>query len=201
MAVFLGDALPPVPPNAPTRDQITAINRIIDELNAQRKLKIINDGTTNRILLGQYQNTFSGLKVSKQGKDVVTASNQDLIFNSEQNVLKIINTNTTSINVPNPLPTGTITATVPHNQTFAPAFLAFVSTPALAAYGIPNSQIVGLPYILPTSIGTADAPLLVQARTDASSIYFDIINYQSAALPDLGGTWSFKYYILQESAT
>jgi hypothetical protein len=64
---------------------------------------LVNDGNNDRILLGFQKDGFGtgvdyGLKISKDGEDVKTASNDNLIFNSAQNVFKIVGAGTMTVN-------------------------------------------------------------------------------------------------------
>lgn len=65
----------------------------------ERQILAVQDGT-NKAVMGFYgvDNKF-GFKVAEDGVDVLTATDDQLIFNSEQNVFKIISTLT--INIPN----------------------------------------------------------------------------------------------------
>ena len=52
---------------------------------------LVNDGTTNVVQLGTLGSTGQyGLKVAKSGFDVTSTGNSNLIFNSNQNVFKIV---------------------------------------------------------------------------------------------------------------
>lgn len=50
----------------------------------------VNDGTDNRVTLGLLSDGSYGLKVSQPGFDVLSAADDELIFNSSQNVFKIV---------------------------------------------------------------------------------------------------------------
>lgn len=81
-----GNTLPYVPPAASTDQQIAAINRIIDIINAFQTQIVFSDDTTKRMLIGYQQNGFGGtgkdfgIKVSQAGKDVTSAADADLLF-------------------------------------------------------------------------------------------------------------------------
>lgn len=85
MAIFAGSALPYVPPNAPTSQQIAAINRIIDRLNEMLSQIVLSDGRNTRLFLGYQKDGWGpgqdfGMKVSLPGVDVMTATDEQLIF-------------------------------------------------------------------------------------------------------------------------
>ena len=54
----------------------------------------VNDGTVNRVSLGLLSDGSYGLKVSQPGFDVLTATDDELVFNSGQNVFKIVASDT-----------------------------------------------------------------------------------------------------------
>ena len=81
---------------------------------------IINDGTYDRILIGKIGATTYGIKVSKPGFDVKTATDDQLVMSSEFLSLKIAHSDA-------PISNGNY----PHNLGYAPAF--FVS--AKKTYG------------------------------------------------------------------
>ena len=57
----------------------------------------VNDGTVNRVSLGLLSDGSYGLKVSPENVDVLTADDSELIFNSSQNVFKIVLTDTVTL--------------------------------------------------------------------------------------------------------
>ena len=66
-----------------------------------------------------------GIKISKDGVDVNTASDSQLVFSSEFNVLKIISQG--SANIVHGTASGGTTS-VAHNMNFTPTFLAFINS-------------------------------------------------------------------------
>lgn len=85
MTQFTGNSIPYVPPSAPAQQQIEAINRIIDQLNALQNSITLSDGSTRRFFMGYQKDGFGigkhfGIKISSEGKDVMTASDSDLEF-------------------------------------------------------------------------------------------------------------------------
>ena len=85
MANLAGGALPYVPPNAPTDQQIAAINRIVDRLNQMLSQISLSDGATRRMYIGYQKDGWGfgkdfGIKISIPGVDVLTASDTQLLF-------------------------------------------------------------------------------------------------------------------------
>lgn len=139
------------------------------------------------------------LKVAKAGNDVTTAANDNLVFNSAQNIFKIVKTGTASLAVPSPFLNGaSVTATIAHGLSAAPAFLAYVNIP-------PGSGIygTGLGHVPAFTMGSGAVTSYVQGTTDATNLYLTVTNVFGANLSGapFGSTWTLRYYVLQESAT
>jgi hypothetical protein len=195
-------AIPPVTGNNSDSANNTTINSLIREVNNQETTKIIKDDTgVRRVLIGSGANGFEGIKVSKSGTDVYTASNDQLIFNSEQNVFKIAVSGNTSTTVTNLAAGTTKTLTIAHNLGLQPAILCYVNLPNL---GVGFYEASGLT-LMPAQIMFRDASgfgnilVYTSTRVDTTNLYIDIIN-PTTGLVGAGETWSFKYYIMQETA-
>ena len=80
-----GGWLPNVPPNASNQIQNSALNDVINRLNSLLKTQTFSDGTSKRMLLGYQKDGWGagkdfGIKISMEGVDVMTASDQQLLF-------------------------------------------------------------------------------------------------------------------------
>jgi len=164
----------------------------------------VNDGTVNRVALGLLPDGSYGLKVSQDGFDVLTAADDDLIFNSAQNSFKIVRT----INATIPA-TGTATTpagggfnsqtaivTVAHNLGYNPAVIAFALYSSTVWLPIPLSRIVSN-----TTKGWGTANFIMYVDTTNITFHQEIALYDTTA----GVTGSLpamqvKAYILQETA-
>lgn len=67
---------------------VSVLNQVIDFINSSQRTTIINDGTTNRYLIGYQKDGWGagkdfGIKVSKPGIDVTEASDDDLLFKND----------------------------------------------------------------------------------------------------------------------
>lgn len=67
---------------------VSVLNQVIDFVNAQQRTTVINDGTTNRYLIGYQKDGWGagkdfGIKVSKEGIDVIEAADSQLIFKDD----------------------------------------------------------------------------------------------------------------------
>ena len=161
---------------------------------------VVNDGTTDRVTMGQRTDGTYGIKVSKAGKDSTTGANSDMVMNSDFNQFKIMGTGTSTMTVsyvspgasPNPYVAG---LTVPHGLGYAPAFLAFITPPVslgfVGYFTVPWDVV-----FWDNSIGRLYPAIKVDASSDSTNFYASI-NVDRGAF---NGVWTVKYYILQETA-
>lgn len=80
-----GGFLNEVPPNATREVQISTLNDIIRRLNELLKTQIFSDGSNRRMLFGFQKNGWGegkdfGIKISEEGVDITTATDDQLIF-------------------------------------------------------------------------------------------------------------------------
>jgi hypothetical protein len=155
----------------------------------ERQILAVQDGT-NKAVMGFYgdANKF-GFKVAKDGIDVLTAGPLELIFNSENNVFKIVDTAI----VPSPAfsPGTTQTTTIPHGLDYGPLVVGFLGT---------STGFKPLPTF--TSVGTGGGgsmslDAMVDISSDDDNIY---ISTYSAGTTASAGFYTVRYYILQETA-
>lgn len=181
-------------------------NALNGKLNfEQDKNRIIgrDDNNLGRLLIISDVDDFS-MKVSKPTKEVIGADDDDLIFNSNQNVFKIVKAGVETVTTPTPLVANTTySKTYSHGLGYVPAFLGYVTLPASTnvVTGYSGTNIMTTPYSLQISVGTQDRPVVALIRADINNLYFEVINYQSTGITDANGNWVFRYYLLQESAT
>jgi hypothetical protein len=160
-----------------------------------------NDNGIPTVLLGLRRSTTptqQGLYVSKDGVDVTQASDSQLVFNSNQDLFKIVLTGTLTNTPPNPLPSGnSSTVSMAHNLGFTPAFVGYLNGSG-SSYLTPGTfyQIPYITFILVT--GTPE-PLTYTMSSDGTNIYATISNGGGVGITDLGTT-NFKFFLLQETA-
>lgn len=149
---------------------------------------------------GQFADGTTALKVAKPTFEVDTTADANLIFNSNQNMFKIVATGTTTVTTPASLTNKqVVTSTIPHGLGYAPAFQAYVTVPNYGVAYVAANQLTSVPF---TFFSYNITPLLyVYASSDASNLYLNVANLYDAALAGLGGVWTFRYYILAETAT
>lgn len=170
------------------------------------------DGTTGfrleEQLLGvaqfsQFSDGTTALKVAKPGFEVSTATNSQLVFNSNQDIFKIVGTGTgvaptvtTGADGTNTY-SGFATNPYPHGLGFTPAIIAYYLQSANSYVLMPYSEVV-----------SASAPQggiissIYRTTVDSNNVY--IFHYVVTYSPGIGsGTYpgaSVKYYLLQETA-
>lgn len=189
--------MPPVTPGD-INSVVNQVNQNIAKQNTDAITKIVKDDTgTRRVLSGKGDNGFYGFKVSKANKDVFTAADSDLIFNSDQNVFKIVASGYMTIpaysvsSTAGNFTTNFGSVVVDHNLGFAPAILA---------YYFDGSEYFPVPFSNPGGSGVNANWLSVNAYTTptqvAGSSQTTVYGARTINNPSL----LIKYYLLQETA-
>ena len=146
----------------------------------------VNDGTYNRVSLGLLSDGSYGLKVSQPGFDVLTAADDELVFNSGQNVFKIVASGTAVLPY---AATGTQTSvSVTHGLGYIPIVLAFFEQSGTYS-PLPVSELVL------TGADAGKTSRLIDAFATSTTVIF----YHNVALYGFSGD-NIKYYLLQETA-
>lgn len=183
----------------------------ISSTNNQAQL-LFNDGTTNRLLIGQNSSGSEVVWISKAGAEVTTASASDLIFNSAQDIFKIISKVQTTI------PSFTIgtgkqnfsLVTVAHGQSTIPIVNVYVqsymlnsSTFALISSSytpVPiSSRTQGDPTFQNVAGGTYYSNVSINFAVDATYVYIQA--FYSGSSTDTLAAIPVTYFVLQETAT
>lgn len=166
---------------------------------------IAYDGTANKALMG-YNSALNkwGFFVADDGVDVTTNSDpSQLIFNSSQDMFKIVQTGTTTKSPPSSWSNGNVqTITISHGLGFKPAFLVYVTNPDLSGVGYINSNnLTNLPSTIYVTSGGSSI-IISTADVDTSNLYIHLLNLSGGTASGLDAyTWTYKYYILQETAS
>lgn len=170
---------------------------------------IFNDGSTNRLLIGQNQAGDEVVWVSAIGVDVTKANPNlpgQLIFNSSQDIFKIIKSDIADIpsasNIVGPFWSQTVSVSVAHNLGFVPAVVAFSFSNSIYEPFVSGTNTI-TSSIYTDSIGSkffADsARMTTNVEVNSTTVVFSI-TYQDLA----GNTYDavpIKYYLLQETAS
>lgn len=160
---------------------------------------IFSDPTTQtpRIIEGLLPDSTYGMWVSKPGIDVTTAGVAGLIFNSNQDILKVIQTNTTTFNFSS---SAISTGKIAHGLNFTPLVLAFVNNVDLGSITSGDTTTLPLPSWMDLSVDTTNAEVHFNTYL---SIFVDNQYFYATFFNALGTARNFliTYYLLQETAT
>lgn len=211
-----------VPPSATPEVQNATTNQVIDQVNQLNRTQnffdpqgdlimqlssgtdhnyaglLLNDSNGIPLaLFGKYPDGEIALKVAKSGDDVTTATDAELIFNSQQNTFKIarvvdgVFTVPAVTGVPNAFAFASNTNTIPHGLGYAPVpFGTFFD----------GSTYIQLPDTrLDFTASNSPSWYQYRVRVDATNIYLDsfVMTYN---LTVTGPTnYAAKIYLLQET--
>lgn len=154
---------------------------------------LVNDGTYNRVAIGQRNDGTYGIKVSKSGNDALTAANSNLVMSSDFNMFKIVATGTFTFTADNPYTAGTIyTTSVNHNLGYEPVHLVYQKAqPSL------GSQL----HLIPRTANDATATFAQQSIPYIDSTTLTLSWSAGGAAVYNGSVWTYKYYLMQETAS
>lgn len=186
----------PIIPKASDGAKASAENDNFKQLNDQLRSNIIKDETgTPRVILGYYPDGWGsgndyGIKVSKEGQNVTTATDANLIMSSAFNMFKIVSTAEVVISVGTTA--GTVySETVAHGLGYRPMVLAQVR------YDIGTDETQPFPFTISQYFGGAiSIRAYGQIIVDDTNVKFQVIHDGI-----IGSTENFtvKYYILAET--
>lgn len=172
--------------------------------------KTYYDNTNARMIEGKLPDGSYGLWVSKPGFDVTTATADQLVFNSNQNIFKIVKTDTTSIPAVSFPGTGGIvfqSIIIPHGLSYIPVLQAYAQVgyatfPTGAGSQHFINAYVSLPYngsLFASS--SSDFTYYVDAAVDSTNVYFTYYYFASSTYGAADFPFTpIKYDLLQESA-
>lgn len=178
--------VPQVPGDVNQEELINQLNNTVRELNNRDTVQVYKDEAgTRRVILDK-----DGLRTSPAGTDVFNAGNDELTFNSNNNVFKIVQSGT--LEIPGPATSGVNPSPISVNHGLG-------YTPIVFAYGTDGGDFQALPWISTHKTGSVNAGMVeweISYYADDTSVTF----YWQSNLGLNGGTVSVKYYILQETA-
>lgn len=135
------------------------------------------------------------IRVAKDGFDAQTGADSELVFNSEQNVFKIVYAGT--INIEHAANSITSIATYNHNLGYVPAIVSYWYSATAGNYTVfpfTNTKLTGADSGKVTITGFASA------TTTTVEFSMDTPNYAGNALYSSVDTYVIKFYLLQETA-
>jgi hypothetical protein len=168
--------------------------------------KVYYDNANSRIVEGKLPDGNYGLWVSKPGfnaDDKDAAIQDNLIFNSNNDIFRIVLSGTASINIPaypwstNPIEQDSIS--IPHNLGYTPVPLVYVSDPAGLTYSLAGGFTMNQSQ---TNWWVMNNRSVIGIDDTKLDILVQQIGWYKTAVPagnlNTATTLFFKYYLLQE---
>lgn len=169
---------------------------------AQGIIEAKGDDGKRSFFLG-YEPTISSrpvIRIAKDGSDALTGEDDELVFNSENNVFKVALQGTATVIKPSGTFSGTVS--VPHNLGYRPVVFAFVEDSGV-------HRPLPLTNFLDTSYSTDNGSLLYKVDVEViteTEVMFVCRTPQLAGPAAPGNyntamTFPIKYFLLQETAS
>lgn len=191
----------PIQPGTDPSQQAAIINNNFAKLDNENVKKLFYDVNGNpSIFIGVDQTGKSVIKVAKTGNDVTVATDSQLAFNSSQDVLKVVKTDTITVAADTFPATG---ATYAVHQTFTTINHGLSFVPHVIASILAGSTYTPLPA---KSVVVNNGGLGgfirwdVSAYSDLTNVTFQIDSFGANTTASTYGPLTIKYYLLQESA-
>lgn len=187
---------------------IAAINdnfALLENLNVTQIFK--NKDGVPQIILGRYPDGTYGLKISRDGVDVLTASDDDLIFNSANNLFKIVDSGEVPLTMPTVV-NGTsqsVSDSAPHTLGYSPLVVAFISYPSPGVPGSTYTRMFGSGTTQARSVSVSAVTIgyvsdeAVEATTTDVNFRWTVSNATGVTQAPIVAT--VKYYLLTETAS
>ena len=206
----------PIQPGTDPSQQMAIINKNFAELDNETVKKLYDDSTgTHRIFIDA---SVPVIKISKAGVDVTTATDDQLTFNSQQNIFKIVKKITGTIPQFNTTYSGSVTSggtllTIPHGLSYTPIANVFIKADMvnINTAAVIASSYVPLPifpahpqslntYVFPATDGSDYAGFSVIFGVDATNIYIQVQRVITGNSPATILPIPVSVFLLQESA-
>ena len=160
-------------------------------INQAEKRITINDGNNNRLLIGKDSSGAIKIKLSQIGQDVLSAADKDMIFSSDFNMFKILESGTVTVTKAASATSKFETVSFAEDYGNPPAFLVYVQRAAGESFTTP------LLFVNSTS-GIVDE--IAYPLSFSNHMDFFVETPSEGALFSSERIWTFKYYILREKA-
>lgn len=157
----------------------------------------VSKNDVQQVLMGLQPTFGEGFYVTKDGIDASQTTNaSDFIFNSNQNVFKIVKTDLINIGISS---STVSTLSIPHGLTFAPIPMAFLVNVGVS--GPVTNANLPLPTFINASVGGVTAGIVsfgsyLYTAADTVNVHFQCLNATGSA----PGTFRLRYYLLQETS-
>jgi hypothetical protein len=156
---------------------------------------------------GRFSDGSTALKVAKANQDVSTAPDSQLIFNSSQDIFKIVGSGTVALSGSYSHGTGSQNLTiasqfVPHNLGYIPAIQVFAFDSGNNRYKPVSSGSLATDNVGIGFSATYQFAFIRNFNADANNLYFEIDYKAYLGAGTTSGPFSetYKYYLLQETA-
>jgi hypothetical protein len=180
----------PILPSSSSGANNTQINKLAADVRGSKVTQVFKDAKDRRVLLGRGKDDFYGLKVSKPGFDVYSASDDNLIFNSNNNVFKILEKRT--VTLVKSASTDGVEVIETHTYDFNPIVFAFWTSATVNA---------PLPYFnVNATSGIIDEQIWCYTRLSGRQIRFFIKTPSAGSLYASSLERTITYYLLQETS-
>ena len=200
-------------PNMDMATMVQAINDNFQQLASENRTKIItNEEGVQRVIIGRKPDGSYVLQVSKPGINVLEAGPDDLIFSSDNNLFKIVDSGEVSMNMPS-VTNGTSSPQVfgyaEHDLDYAPMVIAFMTIPSAGGPGYTTRQF-GTGVVQAKSVNTTAITIgyLSEEKIESTAPVGPSkgrVSFTWRTLNSIGPTMlpinaKIKYYLLTESA-
>jgi hypothetical protein len=190
----------PIPPGTDAAQQIAMLNKNFAELDHENVAKLFYDANgIPSISIGVQPDQSSRIRIAKPGVDVTAATDDELAFNSAQNVFKIVDVMTVDTDETFMTAGGAgvwdynaTTVTRPHGLPFVPSVLAYVEDGAGGYFLCPYTSFT-------RASGSQVSISTISVYTDATNVNI-VTNILSLNSSGSLGPLPVKIYLMQETA-
>jgi len=188
-------------------DQTNSYNGKLDFEQSNNRILGRDENFLPRLLISAQNNQFR-MRISKDGANVLTATDLDLIFNSDNNLFKIIESDEIELTMSqiNNGNSGSTSETipVPDGVVGLPTVIAFVTFPSVQAVDSAYVRFFGGSVVQAGSVSSSDISIIFISEEEISATNEDITfswkvsNATGFTQPEV--TVNIKYFILTETA-
>lgn len=194
--------------------QIESVVKQVNEgfrlISNEERTKITKDDAGDqRLLIGYQEDGFDsgnvGVKLSQEGVDVAGATDDQLIFSTDFNLFKIVQSGSqteTLAHTSNTVAAGTQTITIAHSLGYKPSHLVYITTPSTYING---SILTLLPelHVLPAGHALGGGTIFNKfyATVDTTNLYVKFFHRVGTDYSPDTPTFTIKYYLMRETAS